>query len=1353
MDNLKNLVSCVLLIATLSVRNCAGIEETNIYNLTITPKDIYVVNGTSVKMYCHVDSHTRTANELVWYAINETMRTHLPGTTANNSVLVLNTEPPLGDSTYYCAFSDDLAHYEATVVHTGYKAQKAKNFACHSRNIISFWCYWEVVREDHVLITSSSFHYKPLGGAWQDCIDLRSDSDGNRCIISMDNDPLYNSFMYEVQVKTSNVLDNTTSRIYFNPHLQVQPYPPNNLNGEALDGTRLNITWELPLTWVRHYLLKCEVGYRRKLPQNQAELPKTKRTVEDCSEIMEFVIENLHPATTYEVTIRAIFEFSSSEAWSDWSDDIELLTNEEVPSGSVSHLRKTTENVDTENPSLRKFYLVWDEVPKDQCNGAILGYNIYITEDDRFPDRPTYNVSGSRRNIEISVDLFDTFRIYVVAFNSAGEGKLSLPLDIYDMTRIPGKPVNVKTTALSASSVLVEWSEPVEIHGRILFYMVDWKKTSRDQEWSTEEVEGSEHSYVVSGLVPYTHYEFRVQANNSAGLGAWSISSQVLTHESDPTSFPQDITLTTVHKRSTELLLTWRPPDRSYSHGKILVYNIYYCEKYSPSTNTFNASDEIECDAPDALNFTDVDEQETGESFYRYTVTDLKMFTEYLLWMSASNSAGEGILSHRVSAMTDEGAPEKPDPPVKDEVQSFSVSIHWKDPQKPNGNITKYIVHYGTSTGIENCIHVYERNAVVTEKIYGNERYNFTVSACNDNEDPDLCSPFSDPLIVTTLVGIPEPVVDFTVDIIATDKVGLSWKEPAHPNGIISHYIVSYRPENITDSKWTNKTVKGLSATIQVDCETGATFFTYFVAAVTRNGSKALIGTPTLRRYEMCRKFPVPVIIMAVLIPGLVLMMAVACFYIIKVKKLEIFKPFPEPRFIEDFIIKPWDAPLKPEKEHFDKLKTFNDRYTAPPNIMQEKIAPKTSMRMDSDQGFDETEVMVEMPSIHDKNTNAIVRSSSSSQGIGRSIVGPDNHPNNVVEDFEGDDAVFDLPVETCFDNEYYPMVNNQHVLGNSDVKTDSNLESIPDGNSYAVQDAREPKDHTLVKRQDSLESHGSVEYHTMSNDGLIPITLAKDDISNSSESLPSSQKPVELSQSNDYQCIGTKDFLPPTLNTSSVDNCSTTSDCPASPDSFEYGLLGHSENVQQALLVVDPSNQQHNNINKEPVQSSKSNRNEPDVSGDYVCSPTSLTDHDSIDPYTVIPIGGSSPPQSYNSMPYSQISVRPSEVREGNLSDGVTKCNYSRIPECSGPLTPPVRTQNEPVFEVPDSGIDSDHSNNSLGLEVIPVESPEFNTDGGNIVSLPTSLAGNTVMQRPQTQLDIEPLIIDDFFAPTCEL
>ncbi|XP_033124623.1 uncharacterized protein LOC117122952 isoform X2 [Anneissia japonica] len=1283
MESLKNVVSCVLLIATFSVRSVNGdIKETNIYNLNRT--------------------------------------------------------------------------------------QKAKNFACHSRNILSFWCDWELVTDLHMSIAHSSFRYRgniPRG--WQECKELRSNADGtkNTCTVSPATDPLYNKFLNTVEVTTSNVFGNTTTTLDFYPYFEVIPYAPHNLNGEALDGFRLNITWELPLTWPPPYILNCQVGYRKKKEgeRNRAKLNKT--MIDDCALDMQVVVGNLDPSTTYEVRIRARSEFSVESEWSEWSDDIELFTPEEVPSGSVSNLRKLTQkNIDTENPSLRKVYLVWDEVPKDQCNGVILGYNIYVSKDDRLPDSPTYSVPASKQIVEITVDLFDTFRVYVVAFNSAGEGKPSLPVDIYDMTRIPGKPVNVITTALSASSVIVEWSKPVEIHGRILFYMIDWKKTSQDQEWSTEEVEGSKHSFVISGLDPYTHYEFRVQANNSAGLGAWSDSSQVLTHESAPTSFPRDITLTTVPKRSTELLLTWIPLARSDSRGKILVYNIYYCEKYLSTSNEFNASAELQCDDPDTVNFTDVDEKETGESFYRYMLTDLNIFSEYLLWMSASNSAGEGIISHRVSARTDEGAPDKPDPPVKDKVEAFSVSIHWKDPQKPNGIITKYVVCYSTLSGIEYCIDVYERSTVVTKRIYGNERYAFTVSACNDNEDPDLCSPFSDPLLVTTLVGIPEPVVAFEVDLIATDKVELSWKEPAHPNGVITHYIVSYRPENVTGSKWTKRTVKDLSTTIQVDCKTGVTFFTYIVAAVTKNGSKELIGATTQKRYEMCRKFPVPVVIMAVLIPGLVMMMAVACFYVIKVKKFEIFKPFPEPRFIEDFIVKPWGPPLKPEKEHFDKLKTFNNQYTAPLNRMQENSVPKTSIRMDSDQGFDETEVM-EMTGIHDKIAKAIVLSPSSSLGIGRSILSHDNHPDSVIEDFEGDYAVFDLPVQTCFDNEYYPVVNNQHVHRNSDVKTDSALALIQYGNSYAIEETSGPeRDNILLKRQDSVESQYIVEYHTMSNDGLIPIDSSKDDINNSS------QKPDELSQTNDYHSIGTKDFLLPTLNTPLVDSCSTTQDCPASPDSFEYGLLGnnptsplssvsrdipcdtsgcadHSYNVQQALVLVNPSKQQHN-INKENVQSSKANnlRNEPNVSGDYVCSPTSWIDHDNVDLYTV----GSSPPQSCNSMPYSQLSVRPNELKEGNLSDGVRKCNSSKIPECFGSLKPSVKTPNdedEPVINVSDSG------NNSLGLGVIPVKTPDFKTENGKIVSLPTSLAGNTVMQRPQTQLDIEPLIIDDMFAPTCKL
>ncbi|XP_071942739.1 uncharacterized protein [Antedon mediterranea] len=1348
MGSLMKIVSCILFTSIISMKSSI-VDASSLDNFTIIPKDPYYENGTNVTLRCHLESNMWTARDLVWYAFVGQSREFMPDSSiriVNDSVSELHLIPYLGDTTYCCALPDDLSNYDASVVHIGYKPDKVKNFVCYCRTIRSFWCQWEVVQGSHRFFTDTYFRYKPSHGSssnnWKNCPELRRVEDENllSCTVSADNDVDYNLYQYIVEVIASNELGNVTSSSYIHPSFEAIPYPPQHLDGEALDGYRLNMTWGLPYQWPPHYELECELGYRKKVSPVEPELDKSTKSIDDCTSVMEKIIDDLHPFTTYEISIRARHIFNFQE-WSEWSDEFEIVTLNEAPSGKVSNLRKLSEDVLPDDPSLRKVVFVWDEVPADQCNGEILGYNVYVTKDEyTINSEPAYNVSSTRRYIEIIVDQFDTFRVYVVAFNSAGEGQPNFPLDIFDRTSIPGKPVNIETTALSKSSVFVQWSAPVEAHGRIFYYMVDRKKTTQNEEWITEAVDGSEYSFLVDDLDPYTFYEFRVQANNSAGLGAWSESSQVRTREAEPSSFPRDIKLVTMNDKPTKLLLTWRPPYTFHSRGKILTYNIYFCEKNIAEFSFHNASDELECDEPRYLNFTDIDEHESPESYYIYILTDLNTYSEYLLWMSASNIAGEGILSHRMSARTDEGVPEKPDPPVEGEVDAFSVELHWEAPDKPNGNITRYIISYNSSATEMLSKEVDGTSVVITENIFGNLKYAFAVSACNDHH----CSDFSDPVHITTLVGVPEPVYLFNVNLIATDKVELTWLEPVHPNGVISHYIVSYRPENITDSKWKNRTVRGLRTTIQVDCAEGASFFTYVIRAVTTNGSKILLGDTFQKRFEMCRKFPVPVIIMAVLIPSLVVMMAVACFYIIKVKKIELFKPFPEPRFIEDFIIKPWDAPLKPEKEHFDQLKSFNDRYTAPPNKMQERTVSKTSSGIESDQGFDESEIMGEIP---DKTTKAAV--CASGQGMEQSV--SEKHRENGVDYFEEDDAVFEPPV----DNEYYP------------IKV------------------------ALLKRDGSFGSNGSVEYHTMGTDGLIAIDTSQEESCNSVEH-PS---PI----SNDYQCMGRKDFVPPCLNTSaSVDTSSTTSDYPASPDSYEYGVLGHTHstsplspvsvsiprdapespdhcNKSQQVLLLAPLNQQNNN---KPAFSKTNNlRNEPDVSGDYVCSPNTQTEdpNDNIDPYTVIPICGGSPPQTCNSMPYSQLSVRPTEIREGNLSDGFTKCNYSRIPDC--PLTPPASHPSKSldsylpekpqtdtvdrtdkgttgVFEVPDSGIDSDHSNNSLGIEIIPVDTPqELNVEDGKVVSLPTTLAGNTVVQRPQTQIDIEPLIIDDLFTPSCEL
>ena len=72
-------------------------------------------------------------------------------------------------------------------------------------------------------------------------------------------------------------------------------------------------------------------------------------------------------------------------------------------------------------------------------------------------------------------------------------------------------------TVLNSSSVHVTWQEPALPNGRVVSYELN-RRSERGVE--TLLFTGLGFSFTVSGLEPFTDYEFRVEARTSAGSGS-----------------------------------------------------------------------------------------------------------------------------------------------------------------------------------------------------------------------------------------------------------------------------------------------------------------------------------------------------------------------------------------------------------------------------------------------------------------------------------------------------------------------------------------------------------------------------------------------------------------------------------------------------------------------------------------------------------------------------------------------------------------------------------------------------------------------------------------------------------------
>ena len=110
----------------------------------------------------------------------------------------------------------------------------------------------------------------------------------------------------------------------------------------------------------------------------------------------------------------------------------------------------------------------------------------------------------------------------------------------------PGQPGNITVGSISARSLRLSWTSPSEDGGRdIMGYVIEVRVispfgnenvagfNSNWQQWNQSDLPTPMTSYEVTGLYPYTSYQFRVMAKNSVGQGRASEPSETRTTSQD----------------------------------------------------------------------------------------------------------------------------------------------------------------------------------------------------------------------------------------------------------------------------------------------------------------------------------------------------------------------------------------------------------------------------------------------------------------------------------------------------------------------------------------------------------------------------------------------------------------------------------------------------------------------------------------------------------------------------------------------------------------------------------------------------------------------------------------------------
>ncbi|XP_054910724.1 receptor-type tyrosine-protein phosphatase S isoform X4 [Poeciliopsis prolifica] len=217
----------------------------------------------------------------------------------------------------------------------------------------------------------------------------------------------------------------------------------------------------------------------------------------------------------------------------------------------------------------------------------------------------------------------------------------------------------------------------------------------------------------------------------------------------------------------------------------------------------------------------------------RYSIGGLYPNTEYEIRVSAVNSIGQGPPSEPVETRTGEQAPASPPRNIKAQIlPQNTMMVQWEEPEEPNGQIKGYRVYYTMDDSQPMSlwqIHNVQDSLITTiQSLVPQETYTIKVLAFTSVGD----GPFSAPIQVKVLQGVPGQPSKFQVGAVSDTSIELTW-EPAYEKEGIINYELRYKEG---DSDTQMKKTFGPTKSYVVESLRPNTKYRFSLAAVSNKG-------------------------------------------------------------------------------------------------------------------------------------------------------------------------------------------------------------------------------------------------------------------------------------------------------------------------------------------------------------------------------------------------------------------------------------------------------------------------------------------------------------------------------------
>uniref|UniRef100_W5NGL3 Usherin n=1 Tax=Lepisosteus oculatus TaxID=7918 RepID=W5NGL3_LEPOC len=437
--------------------------------------------------------------------------------------------------------------------------------------------------------------------------------------------------------------------------------------------------------------------------------------------------------------------------------------------------------------------------PPDSPNTNVLKYRLYRDSTEIYTTEMHYPFDSQAFN-DTSLSPYTVFSYYVEASNVHGQTR-STSVSYRTEAGIPQGELHLSLIGpVGPHSAFFNWTAIENTSGPIEKYMLMTTNVGSNE--NRVHYEGLETQAAATGLIPFSRYNFTVQACTAGGCAESNLVSLVTAQISpECQGLPRITTIS-----STELQVVWDPPEEP--NGIIIRYEVYMRGPIEPGQEDSHHERRVFYDSG-WLNplpiVSSANENALTPPQNSTIVRDLEPFSTYQFRVYSVNMAG-GVFSGWSSGRTEEGVPVYMSPPTVQALSSCSLNVSWI---KPKDSATRGIV-------TEYRVNIHEEQTsnqfappVISQVLYTAAShewmyivkglkpyrvYNFTITLCNR-----LGCITSLAASGQTLAAAPARLSAPTLKGFNMSVIEVSWDQPQELNGPHPLYQVERTDTSLSD--------------------------------------------------------------------------------------------------------------------------------------------------------------------------------------------------------------------------------------------------------------------------------------------------------------------------------------------------------------------------------------------------------------------------------------------------------------------------------------------------------------------------------------------------------------------------